>query len=126
MTASSSVQGAAGIRAALIDELTALRDITVGPDQEDPALSHSLPVDDDAVQMCAATYTLPRQFREPGKSGIPLMWPWPWDLYQAHLSRRDELLLAATLLLIAVERLDRVQSADGRHLQIVTPELGQE
>lgn len=126
MTAPSSVQSAAGVRAALIDELTALRDVTVGPDQGDPALSRPLSMDDDSVQMCAATYALPQQFRELGKSGIPLMWPWPWDLYRPDLARRDELLLAATLLLIAIERLDRVQPVDGRHLQVVTAEVGRE
>lgn len=119
MSAPFSVQGTAGIRAALIDELIALRDITIGPDRGDPAVSRPLPMDDDAVQMCAATYALPQQFRELGKSGVPLMWPWPWDLYQPGLGRRDELLLAATLLLVAIERLDRAPLVDGRRLQVV-------
>ena len=56
-----------------------------------------------------AAYVLPDQFRERGKSGTPLRWPWP-----------DELLLASAKLLIAAERIDRVQSGEGvRHLQVV-------
>lgn len=120
MSAPSSVQGTAGIRAALIDELIAVRDITIGPGRADPAVFRSLSMDDDAVQMCAATYALPQQFRGLGKSGVPLMWPWPWDLYQPDLARREELLLAAALLLVAIERLDRAPLADGRRLQVVT------
>jgi hypothetical protein len=40
-------------------------------------------------------------------------------LYQPGLGRRDELLLAATLLLVAIERLDRAPLVDGRRLQVV-------
>jgi len=126
MSAPSSVPGASGIRAALVDELIAARAAAVGPDRGDPALSMPLTMEDDAVEMCAAVYALPVQFRELGRSGIPLMWPWPRDLYQPGLARRDELILAAALMLIAAERLDRAQPHDGRHLQVVTTdEIGQ-
>ena len=125
MSAPSSVQGAAGIRVALVDELLVTRTGLVGPDRKDPALGRPLSVEDDAVQMCAAVYALPSQFRETGKSGIPLMWAWPWDLYQQGLARREELLLAAALLLSAVDRNDPAQLQHVRHLQTVaTHEVG--
>ena len=89
-----------------------------------------LSLEDDAVEMCAAVYALPDQFRERGRSGTPLLWPWPWDLLQNGLSRRDELLLGAAMLLIAAERLDhQVPGREQRHLQAVSatvPEVGQQ
>jgi hypothetical protein len=86
----------------------------------DPALSKALSLEDDAIEMCGAVYALPDQFRERGRSGSPLMWPWPWDLFQSGMSRRDELLLAAAMLLIAVERIDRSERPEAlRHLQVV-------
>ena len=93
MPASPSAQGSSGIRAALVDEVIAIRDKMVGPDGSDPALSRPISLDDDAIEMCAAVYALPGQFRERGRSGTPLMWPWPWDRFQGGLSRREELLL---------------------------------
>ena len=61
--------------------------------------------------------------------GDPLLWPWPWDLFQNGLSRREELLLGAAMLLIAAERLDhRAPGREQRHLQAVSatvPEVGQ-
>jgi len=49
-----------------------------------------------------------------------LMWPWPWGLFRSGMARRDELLLAAAMLLIAAERIDRVQSGEGeRHHEVV-------
>ena len=39
MPASPSAQGSSGIRAALVDEVIAIRDKMVGPDGSDPALS---------------------------------------------------------------------------------------
>ena len=84
----------------------------------------------DAVEMCAAVYALPDQFRERGRSGTPLLWPWPWELFQNGLSRREELLLGAAMLLIAAERLDhQVPGREQRHLQAVSatvPEVGQQ
>lgn len=116
----SSVQGPPGIRADLIAELIGIRDGIVGPDGMDPALSRPVSLDDDAVEMCGAVYALPDQFRERGRSGTPLMWPWPYGLFQSGMPRRDELLLAAAMLLIAAERIDRTQSREGvRHLQVV-------
>ena len=48
------------------------------------------------------------------------MWPWPWSLFRSGMARRDELLLAAAMLLIAAERIDRSQSGEvPRHLQAV-------
>ncbi len=48
------------------------------------------------------------------------MWPWPWNPLQSGMARRAELLLAAAMLLIAAERIDRSQSREGmRHLQVV-------
>ena len=129
MPASFSVQDQVGVRAALVDELVAVRDGVVGPDGSDPALSRPVSLEDDAVEMCAAVYALPDQFRERGRSGTPLLWPWPWDLFQNGLSRRDELLLGAAMLLIAAERLDhRAPGREQRHLQAVSatvPEVGQ-
>jgi len=120
MPVPSSVQGPPGIRADLIAELIGIRDGIVGPDGMDPALSRPVSLDDDAVEMCGAVYALPDQFRERGRSGTPLMWPWPYGLFQSGMPRRDELLLAAAMLLIAVERIDRTQSREGvRHLQVV-------
>ena len=69
MPASFSVQDRLGVRAALVEELVAIRDGMVGPDGFDPALSRPLSLDDDAVEMCAAVYALPDQFRERGRSG---------------------------------------------------------
>ena len=77
MPAPSTVQGPPGVRAALIAELIAVRDTVVGPDGTDPASSRPLSLEDDAVEMCGAVYALPDQFRERGRSGTPLMWPWP-------------------------------------------------
>ena len=120
MPVPSSVQGPPGIRADLIAELIGIRDGIVGPDGMDPALSRPVSLDDDAVEMCGAVYALPDQFRERGRSGTPLMWPWPFGLFQSGMPRRDELLLAAAMLLIAAERIDRTQSREGvRHLQVV-------
>jgi len=120
MPVPSSVQGPPGIRADLIAELIGIRDGIVGPDGMDPALSRPVSLDDDAVEMCGAVYALPDQFRERGRSGTPLMWPWPYSLFQPGMPRRDELLLAAAMLLIAAERIDRTQSREGvRHLQVV-------
>jgi len=115
----SSVQGEPGVRAELYAELAAVRDAVVGPDGMDPALCTALSLEDDAVEMCGAVYALPDQFRERGRSGTPLMWPWPWDLFQSGMARRDELLLAAAMLLIAVERIDRSASSEElRHLHV--------
>ena len=120
MPVPSSVQGPPGIRADLIAELIGIRDGIVGPDGMDPALSRPVSLDDDAVEMCGAVYALPDQFRERGRSGTPLMWPWPYGQFQSGMPRRDELLLAAAMLLIAAERIDRTQSREGvRHLQVV-------
>ncbi len=70
--------------------------------------------------MCGAVYALPDQFRERGRSGTPLMWPWPWSLFRSGMPRRDELLLGAAMLLIAVERIDRSEPrVVPRHLQVV-------
>ena len=58
------------------------------------------------------------------------MWPWPWSLFKGGLSRREELLLAAAMMLIAVERIDRGEPGVGpRHLQVVESDhrgIGQE
>jgi hypothetical protein len=108
MSVPSSVQGMPGVRSGLIAELIAVRDAVVGPDGMDPALSRPLSPEDDAIEMCGAVYALPDQFRERGTSGTPLMWPWPWGLFQSGMARRDELLLAAAMLLIAAERIDRL------------------
>jgi hypothetical protein len=37
---------------------------------------------------------LPGRFRERGRPGTPLMWPWQWDLFRSGMAGRDELLLA--------------------------------
>ena len=99
MSVPSTIPGPPGVRADLIAELVAVRDAVVGPDGMDPALSRPLSLEDDAVEMCGAVYALPDQFRERGRSGTPLMWPWPWSLFRSGMPRRDELLLAAAMLL---------------------------
>ena len=120
MPAPSTVQGPPGIRAELITELIAVRDAVMGPDGTDPALSRPMSLEDDAVEMCGAVYALPEQFRERGMSGTPLLWPWPWALFRSGMPRREELLLAAAMLLIATERIDRSQVREEiRHLQVV-------
>ena len=125
MSVPSTIQGPPGVRADLIAELVAVRDAVVGPDGMDPALSRSLSLEDDAVEMCGAVYALPDQFRERGRSGTPVMWPWPWSLFRSGMARRDELLLAAAMLLIAAERIDRSQSGEvPRHLQAVDTAAG--
>lgn len=101
------------MRAALVAELIAVRDTVVGPGGSDPVLSAPVAVRDDAVELCAAVYALPAQFRDRGRSGTPLLWPWPWDLFRGGLSRREELLLGAALMLLAAERLDRRAAPGG-------------
>ncbi len=120
MSVPSSVPGPPSVRGELIAELVAVRDAVVGPDGMDPALSKALSLEDNAIEMCGAVYALPDEFRERGRSGTPLMWPWPWALFRSGMPRRDELLLAAAMLLIAAERIDRSHSREGvRHLQVV-------
>jgi hypothetical protein len=120
MSVPSTAPGPPSVRAELIAELIAVRDEVVGPDGMDPALSRALSVEDDAIEMCGAVYALPDQFRERGRSGTPLLWPWPWDLFQSGMSRRDELLLGAAMLLVAAERIDRSDPEALRHLHVVT------
>ena len=49
-----------------------------------------------------------------------MMWPWPCALFRSGMPRREELLLAAAMLLIATERIDRSQVREEiRHLQVV-------
>ena len=120
MSVPSSVQGPPGVRADIIAELVEVRSAVVGPDGLDPALSRPVSLEDDAVEMCGAVYALPDQFRERGRSGTPLMWPWPWSLFKSGMPRREELLLAAAMLLIAVERIDRSEPhVLLPHLQVV-------
>ena len=120
MPVPSSAPGTSNARSGLIAELVAVRDGVVGPDGMDPALSEPLSTEDDALEMCGAVYALPAQFRERGRSGTPLLWPWPWNLFHSGIARRDELLLATAMLLIAAERLDRWQdSPPPRRLQVV-------
>ena len=90
----------------VISELRVLRAQLRDPDGVDPAQSLPLSPEDDAVEICGAVYALPEPFREVHRSGLPLLWPWPSDLYLGELSRRDELLLAAAYLIAAVERID--------------------
>jgi len=107
MSVPSTIQGPPGVRADLIAELVAVRDAVVGPDGMDPALSRPLSLEDDAVELGFRTCPA-------------LMWPWPWSLFRSGMARRDELLLAAAMLLIAAERIDRSQSGEApRHLQVV-------
>lgn len=94
-------------RRRLLDEVEAVRSGLVGPDGTDPAIAPPAGLEDDAAEMCAAVLAMPEAFRELGRSGAPLMWAWPTTSYTPDLSRREELLLAASLLLVAVERLDR-------------------
>ena len=120
MSVPSTAPSPPSIRSELIAELIAVRDAVVGPDGTDPALSTALSLEDDAIEMCGAVYALPDQFRERGRSGTPLMWPWPWDLFQSGMARRDELLRGAAMLLIAAERIDRAEALEPpRHLHVV-------
>ena len=124
--AATSVHRPPDGRARLLAELAAVRDDLRGPDGSDPALSDPLGPEDDAVEMCAAVYALPDQFRELGSTtGMPLMWAWPARLFRGHMVRREQLLLAAALALAAVERLDIAAARRRRLLQLV-PEVGQE
>lgn len=98
-------------RAAVLDEVAAVRARLRGPGGRDPATLAPLCEDDDVVEMAAAVYALPEQFREMGsRTGLPLMWPWPAELWQGLAARRDQLLLAAALCAAAVERLDAAQA----------------
>ena len=120
MSVPSTAPSPPSIRSELIAELIVVRDAVVGPDGMDPALSTALSLEDDAIEMCGAVYALPDQFRERGRSGTPLLWPWPWDLFQSGMARRDELLRGAAMLLIAAERIDRAEALEPpRHLHIV-------
>ena len=94
-------------RAAVLDEVAAVRARLRGPGGQDPAALAALSEDDDVVEMAAAVYALPEQFRELGsRTGLPLMWPWPAELWEGLADRRDQLLLAAALCAAAVERID--------------------
>ena len=94
-------------RAAVLGELAAVRASLRGPGGGDPALLAALSEDDDMVEMAAAVYAMPEQFRELGaRTGRPLMWPWPASLFLGDAGRRQQLLLAAALCLAAVERRD--------------------
>ena len=120
MSVPSTAPSPPSIRSELIAELIAVRDAVFGPDGTDPALSTALSLEDDAIEMCGAVYALPDQFRERGRSGTPLLWPWPWDLFQSGMARRDELLRGAAMLLIAAERIDRAEALEPpRHLYVV-------
>ena len=120
MSVPSTAPSPPSIRSELIAELIAVRDAVVGPDGTDPALSTALSLEDDAIEMCGAVYALPDQFRERGRSGTPLLWPWPWDLFQSGMARRDELLRGAAMLLIAAERIDRAEALEPpMHLHVV-------
>lgn len=61
----------------------------------------------DELEMCAAVLAMPVDFRELGRSGTPLLWPWPAGAYRPARPRREEMLEAAALMIAAVERLDR-------------------
>lgn len=83
--------------------LESLRDPRGGHPTDAPALSAHV----DELEMCAAVLAMPVDFRELGRNGIPLLWPWPAGAYRPGRPRREEMLEAAALMLAAVERLDR-------------------
>lgn len=111
-------------RAAVLEELAGVREHLRGPDGRDPAQAAALAEDDDVVEMAAAVYAMPQQFRELGtRSGLPLMWPWPAKLFLGDADRREQLLLAAALCLVAVERRDA--AVDLPPALTLVPEIGQ-
>ncbi len=118
MPNSASVQRSTAHAARILAELASVRDGLVGPDGSDPAVSPPLGPEDNVVEMCAAVYAMPEQFRELSRTGIPLMWSWPSKFY-SQCGRRDQLLLAGALILTAIERIDLGESRSRRHLQIV-------
>ena len=76
------------------------------------------------VEMAAAVYAMPEQFRELGsRTGLPLMWPWPAPLFVGDADRREQLLLAAALCLAAVERRDA--AAEMPPALTLVPQVGQ-
>lgn len=107
MTLSAATSRAESAWSAVLAEVANVRATLTGPGGMDLAAERPSSPDDDAAQLSAAVYATPPQLREAGRTGIPLMWPWPRSRYQADLPRRAELLLAAALLVAAVERLDR-------------------
>lgn len=110
-------------RAAILEEVAATRARLRGPGGRDPATLAALSEDDDVVEMAAAVYALPEQFRELGtRTGLPLMWPWPAELWDGMADRREQLLQAAALCMAAVERLDTAQAP----LLSLVAEVGQE
>ena len=123
MPNSGSVQRSTGHAARILAELACVREGLIGPDGRDPALSPPLGPEDDVVEMCAAVYAMPEQFREVSRTGVPLMWSWPSKFY-SRCGRRDQLLLAGALILTAIERIDLGESRRRRPLQIVDAAVG--
>lgn len=114
----------AGPRARVLAELAARREVLVGPDGVDPALSNRPSAGEDALELNAACLALPEYARELGRSGTPLLWSWPSRTYRAGAERRAELLEAAALLIAAVERLDGAAAGRRHRLRVVDPQDG--
>ncbi len=122
MPAKTSTQRPPDSCEGIVAQVLARRLMMSGPGGLDPVLSPALGPEDDAVEMCAAVYALPAAYRELNRSGIPLMWAWPSSLYEPR-ARRDELIEAMAMMLVAVERVD---SGGGRiQLRLVGSVVGQ-
>lgn len=119
----ASVQRSTACASRILAEVAAARDSMIGPDGRDPAASPPAGPEDNVVEMCAAVYAMPEQFREVGRSGVPLMWSWPSKFY-SRCSRREELILAGALILKAIERLDLSETRRRHPLQIVNSNIG--
>lgn len=95
------------LREQLLGETLAALELLQDPRGGHPVDAPALSAHVDELEMCAAVLAMPVDFRELGRNGIPLLWPWPAGAYRPARPRREEMLEAAALMLAAVERLDR-------------------
>jgi hypothetical protein len=103
----------------LVDEVRAALALLQDPRGVHPSQTQALSSHGDELEMCAAVYAMPEDFRELGRTGIPLLWPWPATAFRPAQSRRQQLLVAAAMLISAVERLDRRTHRGRANLHIV-------
>lgn len=94
-------------RKRVLGELTTALESLRDPRGMHPVEALALSEHVDELEMCAAVLAMPVDFRELGRNGVPLLWPWPAGTYRPAQSRREEMLDAAALIIAAVERLDR-------------------
>lgn len=107
----------------LWDELNTALALLRDPRGIHPSQASALSPHGDELEMCAAVYALPEDFRELGRTGIPLLWPWPASTFRPSHSRRQQLLMAAAMLIAAVERLDRRSRRSRANLHLVVNDV---